>query len=67
MSDNDLWIGYFSVGGNGTLADIQRWLAREAEPGDRDHDLLAQALNDEFVVRNLDHPVAYRSDRLSPS
>lgn len=55
-----LWIGYFEVGGNGTLAEVEGWLAGASQPSDRDHDMLAQALNDQFVDSGLDHPVPYR-------
>jgi hypothetical protein len=55
-----LWVGYFEVGGNGTLADIEGWLAGSSEPSDRDHDFLAQALNDQFTERGLDHPMGFR-------
>ena len=62
MSTMALWIGYFEVGGNGTVADVQQWLAGERAPSDRDHDFLAQALNDNFVEQGLDHPMEYRLD-----
>ena len=55
-----LWIGYFEVGGNGTLADVEQWLAGEREPSDRDHDFLSQALNDGVVEQGLDHPMGFR-------
>lgn len=60
VSFQDLWIGYFEVGGNGSVADVERWLGSAAVVPDREHNLLAQALNDEFVERGGDHPVAYR-------
>ena len=60
ISALDLWIGYFEVGGNGSLADVEGWLAGTAQPSDRDHAYLVQALNDEFVVRGLDHPIQFR-------
>ena len=61
MSARDLWIGYFAVGGNASLAEVEQWLGGTSDPSDQDHDLLAQAVNDEFVARNLYHPIAYRS------
>ena len=60
MSALTLWIGYFGVGGNGTLAEVEGWSSGTVEPSDRDHDFLAQALNDEFVEHGLDHPMRYR-------
>ena len=59
MSAHDVWLKYFAVGGNGSLDDVERWLDSGDSPG-REHNLLAQALNDVFTERGLDHPVAYR-------
>ncbi len=56
----DLWIGYFAIGGNGSLADVTRWVDGTAHPTDEDHDLMAHALNEEFADRDLDRPVGYR-------
>ena len=55
-----LWIGYFEVGGNGTLGEVEGWLAGSSQPSDRDHDFLAQALNEHFLELGLDHPMRYR-------
>ncbi len=59
LSLHDVWLGYISVGGNAPLREVQGWLTGLAEPGDDDHDLMAQALNDRFVDQGLNHPVAY--------
>ena len=55
----DVWFGYIAVGGDASLRVVRAWLAGTAEPGDRDHDLMAQALNDRFLDEGLNHPVAY--------
>ena len=59
MSAHDLWLNHFAVGGNGSLDDVQSWLVNGGVPG-REHNLMAQALNDEYTGRGLNHPVAYR-------
>ena len=59
LSALGLWVAYFAVGGDGSLADVTNWLSGASELSVRDHDLLAQAMNDEFVVLGLDHPVPY--------
>lgn len=59
MSILAVWIGYFSVGGNGSLSDVDNWITGVNAPSLQDHDLLAQALNDRFTEAGLDHPVAY--------
>lgn len=62
MSILAVWIGYFSVGGNGSLSDVDNWIRGVHAPSLQDHDLLAQALNDRFTEAGLDHPVAYSRD-----
>ena len=62
MTPLGLWIGYFAVGGNGTLGDITSWLSGSTRLSVRDYDLLAQAMNDAFTVQGLNHPVPYSTD-----
>ena len=59
MSVPALWIGYISVGGNGSLAEVKDWLAGHGVLPGLDHDMLAQALNDRFTEAGLEHRVAY--------
>ncbi len=59
LSAMSLWIAYFAVGGNGSLADLTDWLSGATELTVRDYDLLAQAMNDQFVALGMDHPVPY--------
>lgn len=54
-----LWLAYFAMGGNGTLVDVGGWLEDAPVAPARDHDLLAQALNDGFLERGQDHPIPY--------
>jgi hypothetical protein len=60
LSAYDVWIGYFAVGGNGAPIDVERWLAGDGDVPLREHNLLAQALNDRFTHGGLNHPIAYR-------
>ena len=59
MSARDLWVGYFAMGGNGTEADVDRWLSGASPLPARDRNVLAQTLNERFADIGLDHPVAY--------
>ena len=61
----EVWFGYIGVGGDAPLREVQAWLMGAVEPGDHDHDLMAQAFNDRFVDQGLDHPVAY-AETLAP-
>jgi hypothetical protein len=58
----ELWIAYFSIGGRASVADVQAVLAGRVQPDRREHDRLAQALNDRFTDMELDHPVPYFDD-----
>jgi hypothetical protein len=59
LTRHDLWLGYFELGGNGSLADVARWLAGDVRLPATDHDVLAVALNEAFSERGLNHPVLY--------
>ncbi len=59
MSTRDVWIGYFAVGGNGSQADVRGWLSSAVGLPAREHDMLAQAVNDRFTEIGLNHPVRY--------
>ena len=58
----DIWIAYFGVGGNGTSDQVERWLSGIDDVPSRDHNFLAQVLNEEFAERGGDHPVRYQHD-----
>ena len=59
MSARDVWVDYFAVGGNGSLAEVRGWLSSAVRVPAREHDLLAQALNDRFTDIGLNHPLRY--------
>jgi hypothetical protein len=59
MSALAVWVAYFAVGGNGSLADVTGWVFGTTSIPVHDYDLLAQAMNDEFVALGADHPVPY--------
>jgi hypothetical protein len=58
----DLWLAYVGVGGDGSPADVGAWLSGRRDVPDRDYDFLAQALNEAFIARGMDHPVAYADE-----
>jgi len=62
MTVQEVWLAYITVGGDGTLALLRRWVAGNAAIPDRDYDFIAQGLNDHFVERGQNHPVAYSAD-----
>jgi hypothetical protein len=59
VSSEALWVGYISVGGGATFTQIERWLATADPVPDREHDLMAQALNDWFIDTDSVQRVPY--------
>lgn len=45
--------------GCGTPVEVESYLRGTAVPSDRDHDVLAQALNERFSDLDRNHPVPY--------
>ena len=62
MTLTEVWLDYVGLGGDASVHEVKDWLAGVAEPGDYDHDVLAQAFNDRFLDAGLNHPVAYSVD-----
>ena len=62
MTVPELWLAYVAVGGNATLTVVGAWIEGNGDIPDRDYDYLAQGLNDQFVERGGDHPIAYSTD-----
>lgn len=59
LSSLELWIAYLAIGGHASLDQVESFLSGTSHPTGPEYDLLAQALNDEFIGRDLDHPVPY--------
>ncbi|HEV7886756.1 MAG TPA: hypothetical protein VGO92_04295 [Acidimicrobiales bacterium] len=59
LSNRQAWLGYLAVGGNGSPADMALWLAGSKPLPRRDHDLIAQSINDVAVGRGGNHPAPY--------
>jgi len=60
LSVHSLWIEYFALGGLRDLATLAAYLDGQNETSDRDHDLIALALNEAYHDRQMNHPVPYR-------
>jgi hypothetical protein len=63
MTRQALWLGYLELGGNGSTADLGRWLADEVFLPAGDYNVLAVALNEVFNARGLNHPIGYGDER----
>lgn len=64
LSESDLWLRYFELGGMSTLIEVGSYLRGDPVPSDHDHDVLAQALNERFSELGRDHPVGYAGSLL---
>jgi len=65
MSELDvqqLWGACTTLGGSMTPPQVQEVLRGERDVSSYEHDLLTQALNDDFTSRGQDHPVPYAED-----
>ena len=59
LSVLELWFDYIGMGGRLLPQELRARLAGDGQLDGRDHDLLAQALNERFLDRDEDHPLAY--------
>lgn len=63
LSQGELWLRYFGLGGMTPALEMEAILygALEAAPHDRDR--IAHALNERFTELGENHPVPYSGDR----
>jgi len=59
LSDPDLWLRYFELGGMSTPDEVRSYLQHGEVPSAHEHDVLAQALNERFSELGRNHPVVY--------
>jgi hypothetical protein len=65
LSDLDfdqLWASYVGLGGAMSHSELQAVLEGSRDISDHEHDTIAQALNDHFIVKGQNHPVSYSDD-----
>jgi hypothetical protein len=62
LSNDELWLRYFELGGMSTGVDFEAFLLGILQPSIHDHDVIAHALNERFVELGGNHPVPYLED-----
>jgi hypothetical protein len=62
LSHSELWFRYFGLGGMSSGFELEAILYGIMTPEPRDHDVIAQALNERFSELGANHPVAYAGD-----
>jgi len=55
----DLWLSYFGLGGEAKPDEMQAYLRGAITFSTREHNVLAQAINDHSIDMGLDHPAPY--------
>jgi hypothetical protein len=63
LSQGELWLRYFELGGMSTELQLEAFVYGALEPTVHDHDLIAHALNERFVELGGNHPVPYLEDQ----
>ncbi len=63
LSYDEIWRTQATFGGTASPLEVEAYVLGLLRPSAHQHDLLAQAINEHFLDRGEDHPVAY-SDRI---
>jgi hypothetical protein len=63
LSWHELWLAYFSLGGNSPLPAMADEVAGLSGHDPREHDLIATALNERLLDLGLGRPVGYWTER----
>ncbi len=59
----EIWLGQVAMGGTADEMEVEAYLVGLLEPPEHQHNLLAQAINEHFIERGQDHPVAYWDEK----
>lgn len=60
LSSRELWLRQLGVGGDMGELEIEAYVLGLLPPDAHHHNMIAQAINEHFVERDEDHPVAYQ-------
>jgi hypothetical protein len=59
LSNGELWLRYFELGGMSTGVELESFLLGFLLPSTHDHNVIVHALNERFVEMGGNHPVPY--------
>lgn len=59
MDFHQLWLRHITVGGTRNELEVEAYTRGLLAPDPLEHNILAQAINEHFLERGQDHPVAY--------
>lgn len=66
LSHMEVWFDYVGLGGDLVPDDLIAFLRGRAAITEHQYDIIVQALNERFVDRNDDHPLAYADELSEP-
>ncbi|MCW2528008.1 MAG: hypothetical protein JWM76_2868 [Pseudonocardiales bacterium] len=66
MTFYDLWVRQITVGGAADELAVEAYTLGLLIPDPLEHNILAQAVNEHFLERGQDHPVAYMGSANAP-
>jgi hypothetical protein len=59
LTYKELWLLQLQIGGSLEQIEVEAYVLGMLLPDSYHHDLIAQALNEDFTEQGLNHPVAY--------
>lgn len=59
LTFEDLWLRQLALGGDAGCLEVEAYVLGLLRPDPHQHDVIAQAINESFLERGGDHPVAY--------
>ena len=65
LSQFELWLRYFALGGMSASTELEAYLAGALQPSVLEHDLIVAALNERFTELGRGQPVSYSDPRIS--
>jgi hypothetical protein len=63
MTYEELWVRQVALGGDASPLEVEAYVLGLLRASSFMHDVIAQALNEHYMERGGDHPVAYARDR----
>lgn len=60
MTPSDLWVQYYALGGDAGECEVEAYALGLLSADTYQHNVIAQAINEVFIDRGANHPVAYR-------
>ncbi len=60
LTPSELWVQYYALGGNAGEYEVEAYALGLLLADTYEYNVIAQAINEVFIDRGANHPVAYR-------